>query len=90
MKRFNVSRKKAYKTKGGEEKVAWLPVGQITEFDNGNQILELNNSSEQFNIFPADENRDEKFTKKEDGSIGTHNPLDEMRSAEISPENIQF
>ena len=30
------------------------------------------------------------FTKKEDGSIGTHNPLDEMRSAEISPENIQF
>lgn len=83
MKKFNVVRPKKY-TKGSEEKTAWLPVGTITEFDNGNQILELNNSSEQFNIFPFEEKNKDSFVKK-DGKVGV-----EDRGKEINTDEIPF
>ncbi len=50
MKKFNVVRAKKY-TSGGEEKTAWLQVGMITQFDNGGQILELNDRAETYQIF---------------------------------------
>jgi hypothetical protein len=59
MEKFNVVRPKKYKA-GQEEKTAWLPVGTITKFDNGNQILEMNDREESYNIFP--------FKKKDDFS----------------------
>jgi hypothetical protein len=55
--KFNVVRAKKYKA-GQEEKTAWLPVGTITEFENGNRILELNDRNETYQIFP--------FKKKDD------------------------
>ena len=59
MKKFNVVRAKKY-NKGEEEKTAWLPVGTITEFDNGNQILELNDRTEVYQIFPFKEEKSSK------------------------------
>jgi len=50
MKKFNVVRPKKY-TLNNEEKTQWLQVGVITQFDNGNQILELNDRSETYQIF---------------------------------------
>jgi len=77
MKKFNIVRPKKY-TKNNEEKTAWLPIGIITEFDNGNQILELNNSSETFQIFPLE--------KK-----ATNNVEKAVESADnIRTENIPF
>lgn len=40
MRKFNINSKKVY-TKNGEEKTVWLPVGTLTEFDDGFGI-ELN------------------------------------------------
>jgi len=48
MKRFNVARAKKIE---GRDKPIWLNVGTITQFDNGNQILELNFLNETFQIF---------------------------------------
>jgi hypothetical protein len=51
MKKYNVTSVKKY-MKGAEEKKIWLTVGTITEFDNGNSILELNMfPNQQFSIF---------------------------------------
>ncbi len=39
----------------GREKPMWLRVGTITEFENGNQVLELNIlPGEQYYIFPQE------------------------------------
>jgi hypothetical protein len=50
--KFNVVRPKKYTTSDGQEKTAWLPIGTITKFDNGNSILELNDRPETYQIFP--------------------------------------
>jgi len=51
MKKYNVTRAKKFIGKDGNEKNFWLPVGTITQFDNGNMILELNFLEGKFNIF---------------------------------------
>ncbi len=56
--RLNVMRAKKYKA-GQEEKTAWLPVGTITKFDNGGQILELNDRTEVYQIFPVKKKEEE-------------------------------
>lgn len=48
MKRFNVVRAKKIE---GREKQIWLNVGTITQFENGNQILEMNDRQEVYQIF---------------------------------------
>ena len=76
MKKFNVVRKKTF-TKNNIEKVVWLQVGMITEFDNGNRILELNDRNETYNIFPLERkeggltktSEEERFIKTPDGKI---------------------
>lgn len=50
MQKFNVMRAKDI----GKEKPMWLQVGVITQFDNGNQILELNDRSETYQVFPME------------------------------------
>ncbi len=52
-KKFNVVRAKKYNTSQGE-KTIWLNVGMITEFENGNRILELNDRNETYQIFPME------------------------------------
>ena len=37
----NIATKKTYKTKDGVEKITWLTVGTLKEF-NGKQYIELN------------------------------------------------
>ena len=39
----------------GKEKTAWLPVGVITKFENGNIILEMNHQTEVYHVFPFEE-----------------------------------
>ena len=56
MKKFNVMRAKDI----GKEKPMWLQVGVITEFDNGNQILELNDREETYQIFPMEKKQQQK------------------------------
>lgn len=56
--RLNVVRAKKYNV-GQEEKTQWLPVGTITKFDNGNQILELNDREEVYQIFPVKKKEEE-------------------------------
>jgi hypothetical protein len=58
LERFKVVRAKKYKA-GQEEKTQWLPVGTITKFDNGNQILELNDREEVYQIFPVKKKEEE-------------------------------
>jgi len=58
LERLKVVRAKKYKA-GQEEKTAWLPVGTITKFDNGNQILELNDREEVYQIFPVKKKEEE-------------------------------
>jgi hypothetical protein len=56
MKRFNVVRAKKVE---GREKPIWLPVGTIVQFDNVNQILEMNDRNEVYQIF---EQKDKHIT----------------------------
>lgn len=65
MEKFNVVRAKKYQVKGSqEEKTVWLPVGTITKFDNGNQLLELNDRQETYQIFPF-KDKEEKVEQKD-------------------------
>lgn len=57
MEKFNIVRAKKYQA-GQEEKTAWLPVGTLIKFDNGNQIIEMNDRIETYQVFP--------YRKKED------------------------
>lgn len=55
MKKFNVVSGRKFTGRDGQEKTHWLSVGKITEFDNGNQILELNMlPGSIFQVFPDD------------------------------------
>jgi site-specific DNA-methyltransferase (adenine-specific) len=57
-KHFSVMSKKVIE---GREKPVWLRVGTITEFENGNQVLELNLlPNQQFYIFPQDEKEEKQ------------------------------
>ena len=56
IKKFNVVRAKKY-TSNNEEKTLWLNIGMITKFNNGNQILELNDRSEVYQIFSFNKER---------------------------------
>lgn len=56
IEKFNVVRAKKY-TSNNEEKTLWLNIGMITKFNNGNQILELNDRSEVYQIFPFNKER---------------------------------
>lgn len=51
MQKFKVVRPKQIE---GREKPLWLEIGYITEFDNGNRILELNDSDLVYQIFPME------------------------------------
>lgn len=78
MEKFNVVRAKKYQLKNSqEEKTAWLQVGTITKFDNGNQILELNDRQEVYQIFP--------FKEKEEKQVD-----DEPEEIEIPIGKIPF
>ena len=67
MKKFNVVSPKKY-TKNNEEKTIWLQVGTITEFDKGNQILELNMfPNEKYCIF---EQKPKEDKPQENSSVG--------------------
>ena len=41
MKFFDITVKKSYKTKTGEEKNAWNKVGKVTQFDDGGLDVEI-------------------------------------------------
>jgi len=56
IEKFNVVRAKKY-TSNNEEKTLWLNIGMITKFNNGNQILELNDRSEVYQIFSFNKER---------------------------------
>jgi len=50
--RFNVVRAKNI-GQNPENKTMWLQVGMITEFENGNKILEMNDKDQTYQIFPV-------------------------------------
>ena len=50
MRRHNVVRPKKIRN-GQGEKTIWLPIGTITEFDNGGRILEMNDRTEVYQVF---------------------------------------
>jgi len=52
--RFNVVRAKNIgQNPDGSNKTMWLQVGMITEFENGNKILEMNDKDQTYQIFPV-------------------------------------
>lgn len=52
--RFNVVRAKNIgQNPNGTNKTMWLQVGMITEFENGNKILEMNDKDQTYQIFPV-------------------------------------
>ncbi len=74
MQKFTVMRAKDI----GKEKPMWLQVGVITQFDNGNQILELNDRSETYQIFPMEKKETNQQPSQQD-----QQPQDDV-------ENIPF
>jgi len=97
MKKFNVVRKKTF-TKNNQEQVIWLQVGMITEFDNGNRILELNDRNETYNIFPlerkeeriAKTSEEERFIKTPEGKIDVVQNLSKEYEDDIDVGSIPF
>jgi len=81
MQKFNVVRAKKY-TANGEEKTIWLNVGMITRFDNGGEILELNDRTEVYQIFP--------FKKKEEQQPTNNYPQQAPSADDIKVEQIPF
>ena len=82
MMKFDVVRPKKYEV-NGEEKTAWLNVGQITKFDNEGMILELNQADTVYQIFP-------KKTKEErEAQFKTQPaPQQQRQEPEIDVDNL--
>ena len=79
-KRFNVTTKKTY-TKDEQEKVVWLNVGTITQFDDG-MSLELN-------MFPVTKFFVFEQKPKEQGQQGQSNQERAMESEGV-PSDLPF
>ena len=56
MKKFNLSKKVVY-TKNGAEATYWANVGTMTEFDNGNRIIEIPAIGLTASVFPQDDRK---------------------------------
>ena len=66
VKKYNVVSAREY-TKNNETKTQWLNVGMMTEFENGNKILELNILPNQsFQIFPLEKKEGVKAPEKKE------------------------
>lgn len=86
IKKFNVVAPKKY-TKGQEEKTVWLQVGQITQFDNGNQILELNMLPGQtYQIFPFEKKDSNQHPREK---VQAH-PEEEVPVINIDDDEMPF
>ena len=85
MKKFNLSKKVSY-MKGAEEKTYWEKVGTMTEFDNGNMIVEIPAIGLTASVFPDD--RQAKTVKAVEPTVQVDDI--EYPEEDINPDDIPF
>lgn len=75
--------------KGTEEKTYWANVGTMTQFDNGNMIVEIPAIGLTASVFPDDRKPLEKpkFIKEMEASI---EPTINVDEGEVNPDDIPF
>ena len=78
--------------RGAEEKHTWVNVGQMTQFDNGNMIVEIPAIGLTASVFPDDRKPLEKpeFIKAQESQPAPSEPSVNVEDEDINPDDIPF
>jgi hypothetical protein len=85
IKKFNISKPTNY-LKDGEEKTYWANVGTMTQFDNGQMIVEIPAIGLKASVFPQEDRNNEKRYK----DIAPEEKTIEYPEEEINPDDIPY
>lgn len=92
--RFNVVRAKNIgQNPDGSNKTMWLQVGMITEFENGNKILEMNDKDQTYQIFPVrqqNQQQNQQQPQQNQQPPQQQPPQEPPQQDQINVQNIPF
>ncbi len=86
IKKFNLSKPEKYISKG-EEKTYWANVGTMTQFDNGQMIVEIPAIGLKASVFPQERT---SLVKPEGLKSKNDETIIEYPEEEVNPEDIPF
>ena len=90
-KRFNVVRAKNIgQNPDGSNKTMWLQVGMMTEFDNGNKILEMNDKDQVYQVFPVRQQQQQQPPQQQAPQQPPQQQNNSSGQEEINVQNIPF
>ena len=95
MIKFNISKPGKYIAKDGQEKTFWANVGTMTEFDNGNRIIEIPAIGLKASVFEAKERDSQpgRSAPRQSTSAPRQSSAEttiEYPAEDINPEDIPF